>query len=386
MEEKNELVVYGENGEILDCKFERVDFNNRPTIISYCDDVIDSIVSVLENSAKISTRTEQELIDSQTIDEITNFDKTLEKTEEKNQNPGLIVKAKRSVGSLLAKLGFNSLEEHFKEESLEDKRDQQQETLDQVKEMLGRQIERILMGIDITGSIIRDTEPLVNQLDVMIKVGHDDLNAFKEETEALATTADVSDGAAQREINVRRKVANLFEEQLSSLSGMSTSYYQALEEYELLQLADMSLVGTKTKQIKHGLPMMTTQADLMVREKEQARAIQEAKALDDAFNYAIKKNADQILTNVEATIDLSVNGGVKAETQEYVGEKITKAVELYRSRDKKIKDRMAKDKQIREKLKDERNKAKQDILGLFEDTLLTDGFSVDAPQKRLGGK
>jgi len=382
----NELVVYGQNGEILDCRFQRVDFNNPPTVISYCDDAIDAIAGVLENSSKLSVGTPQETLDAKKIDEITNFDETLDEGNEKLENPGLIVRAKKSLGALLSKIGITSLEEHLREESLQDLHDQQQEMLTEVKEILVRQIERITMGIELTGDIINETTPLIQQLDAMVEVGRSDLAAFREETEVLAASVDPTDIKAQRPINIRRKVADVFDEKLNQLANMSISYDQAMEEYQIQQLTDMALVGVKTGQIKHGIPMMRTQADLMVRGKEQTKAIAEAKALDVAFNDAIKKNSDVILINANETLDLSVNGGIKTETHEYVRERISKAVEVYRSRDKKIKERIAKDAQTRDKLIAQRNKDKQDILSLFEENLLTEGFTAENPQKRLGGK
>lgn len=387
MENKNnELVVYGEKGEVLDCKFQRVDFSNPPTVISYCDDAIDAIAGVLENSSKLSIGTPQEIIDGKKIDEITNFDQTLDEGNEKLENPGLITRAKKGLGALLSKIGITSFEEHLKEESLQDLHDQQQEMLTEVKEILIRQIERIMMGIELTGDIINETTPLIAQLDAMVEVGRADLSAFREETELLAANVDPTDVKAQKPINIRRKVADVFEEKLNQLANMSISYDQAMEEYQIQQLTDMALVGVKTGQIKHGIPMMRTQADLMVRGKEQTKAIEEAKALDVAFNDAIKKNSDVILINANETLDLSVNGGIKSETHEYVRERITKAVDVFRSRDEKIKARIAKDAQTREKLIAQRNKDKQDILSLFEETVLVEGFTTENPQKRLGGK
>lgn len=382
----NELVVYGQNGEIVECNFQRVDFSNPPTIISYCDDTIEALANVLESSSQLVVETQQEQVDAKVMDEISTFDESLDESAEKSQKKGLLAKAKRGVSSILAKIGIDAFEEALQDDTFANRYKKQREMLSQVKEILERQNERILGDISLTGEIIKAMEPLIEQLDTMIEVGKADLEAFNKETEALAATIEPNDVKAQKAIRMRNKIAEVFAEKLNKLANMSISYDQEVEEYQLQQLADMSLVGIKTDQIKHGVPLLESQASLMVKNKEQSQAIAEAKALDDVINGAVRKNADELLTNVTATVDLSVNGGVRTETLEHVGNSLAKAIEVYKSRDKMLKDRMAKDAQVRQKLQADRNKAKQEILGLFEENLLADSMTQAPTQKRIGGK
>lgn len=384
--ENNELVVYGENGEIVECSFERVDFNNHPTIMSYGDSVIDELANVLESSSQLIVETPQEQVDAKTMQAISTFDESLDESAEKSKNPGLIVKVKRGLSSALSKIGINAFQEVLQEDTFVVRYKKQREMLAVVKEILGRQNERILAEISLTSDIIKTMEPLIKKFDTMIEVGQKDLATYREETDALALSAAQDDFKAQKAIRLRRKVEEVFEKQLNELANMSISYEQQVEEYQFQQLTDMSLVSTKTSQIKHGVPVLESQASLMVKNKEQEQAIAEAKALDDAINNAIKKNADDVLTNITGAMDLDVNGGIRTETQEYVGATLSKAVDLYKIRDKKIKERIEKDTKAREKLKAERNRAKQEILGLFEETFLPEGLSQAPVQKTLGGK
>lgn len=73
MEKNNELVVYGENNEIVSCNFQRVDLTNPPTVLNYCSDVIDTIGNVLDSTAQLEVENEIEIIDSKKIDQITSF-------------------------------------------------------------------------------------------------------------------------------------------------------------------------------------------------------------------------------------------------------------------------------------------------------------------------
>ena len=389
---ENELIVYGENGEIVECGFDRVDFTNPPSLISYGDSVIEELANVLESTSQLILETPQEQVDSKIMQEITTFDQTLDKSAEKINNPGLVDKAKRGLSSVLSKLGITALEDALQEESLANQYREQREKLSEVKEILVRQNERIFASITLTSEIIKTMQPLIKKFDTMIEVAKEDLKKFRSEIDALAATADPQDERVKNAIRVRVQTADFFEKQLNELQNMSVTYDQTVAEYQLQQITDMSLVSTKTSQIKHGIPVLETQAGLMVKNKEQQQAIAEAKALNDAINNAVKKNAGDLLTNIEGALQLEVNGGITGDTIASVNSTITKAVEVYKNRDKMIKEKIAKDSQIREKVKADRNKTKQAILGLFEDSFLIDGNDAsitiieNTPQKQIGSK
>lgn len=387
MENNNELVVYGENGQIIECKFQRVDFNNPPTVISYCDDVIESLANILDSTSKLVIETPQEIMDTKTIDRIALFNEGVDESLEEQANPGLATRTKRSLNSMFSKIGITLFEEALQEDTPANRYKKQREILAEVKEILGRQNERIITGISFKGEIIKAMEPNVTNLDTMIEVGQKDLKAFKEETAAMALQIAPEDYKGKKEIRIREKIALIFDEKLNRLANMAEAYYLEIEEYQISQLTDMTLVGIKTDQIKHGVPLMESQAGLMVVTKEQTQQLTEAKALDDVINNTIMKNADELLVNVNTASELSVNGGLRTSTIEHTANQVSKAIETYRNRQKQIKYKMIKDAQTRERLRAQRNKDKQEILGLFEDNLLADGLTESlSNEKKFGGK
>ena len=66
--ENNELVVYGENGEIVECKFQRVDLYNPPTILSYCGDIKDAIGNVLDSTSQMTIEIDELVVDEKAIE------------------------------------------------------------------------------------------------------------------------------------------------------------------------------------------------------------------------------------------------------------------------------------------------------------------------------
>ena len=83
--EKNEIVNYGENGEILDCKFNRIDFDNPSSILSYGSDVKDSISAILDSTAELSISNNEIKLDETKISAVTSFDDSLDESEERRK-------------------------------------------------------------------------------------------------------------------------------------------------------------------------------------------------------------------------------------------------------------------------------------------------------------
>ena len=63
----NELVLYNERGELVECNFQRVDFNNPPSILSYGDEVKEAITNILNSTAQIAVSSEEYKINDSLI-------------------------------------------------------------------------------------------------------------------------------------------------------------------------------------------------------------------------------------------------------------------------------------------------------------------------------
>ena len=79
--ENNELVVYGQNGEIMECNFKRVDLQNPSTILGYCSDVKDAIGNILDSTSQMTIEVDELTVDEKAIEKISTFDTTLDESE-----------------------------------------------------------------------------------------------------------------------------------------------------------------------------------------------------------------------------------------------------------------------------------------------------------------
>ena len=113
MEKNNELVVYGESGEIVNCNFQRVDLQAPSTILSYCSDVKDAISAVLESTAQMTIQVDELTVDEKDIEKISNFDASLDESEKSTGKNTLI----KGIKGLLGKLGVDSFKDTLEEDN-----------------------------------------------------------------------------------------------------------------------------------------------------------------------------------------------------------------------------------------------------------------------------
>ena len=93
--ENNEIVVYGDNGEIVNCNFNRVDLTTPASILSYGSEAIEAIGDVLDSTAQMAIETDQEIVDGKKIESISNFGKELDESEKEQKSTTLVKKGKQ---------------------------------------------------------------------------------------------------------------------------------------------------------------------------------------------------------------------------------------------------------------------------------------------------
>ena len=383
MEEKNDLIIYGENGEIQSCSFQRVDLNTPSTILSYCSDVIDAIGNVLDSTAQMAIETEQERIDSKTMDKIQNFGKELDESEKEQKSTSLVKGAKKFLGNL----GIKYFQESLEKESYKGRYEAYCDMLNQVVQIVEHQKQSSLNDIEFINGIIAEMNPLIDQLEAMIQVGHKDKEAYDKETEELKQISDPNDMNVQRGITFRTKISEAFQEKLNKLENMLTAYRQQIDSYKMQQLVDMGIVTDKEDYLRHSSPMLKSQGSLMINNRIQAEKLAESKALNAAVNNAITQNAQELLTNIEASVDLSVNGGITTQSLEVVSATLTKGMKIINDSTKLKEQKIAKDAEARKRIKAAASQFNESIINFLDAQVVTPAnIGEVTEQKRIGGK
>ncbi len=380
MEKNNELVVYGESGEIVSCSFERVDLTVPSTILSYCSDVKDAISNVLESTAQMTIQVDELKIDEKEIQKISTLDESLDKSE-KNEGKNSIIKA---VKGFLGKIGLEAFKGALEEDTYATRYQEYCELLNKIAEAVEAQKQNTLNDIELKNNIIREMTPLIEQLEVMIKVGIQDRDAYDKETEDLKVNADPNNMDVQREIQFRTQVSAIFNNKLNELEKALILYKEQIQGYRIQQNTDMELVMHNDSYLKDSLPILKAQGSLMVGNRIQKGRLERAQALDAATNSAIVTNAKDLQQNAQLAVDLSVKGRVSMATLEEVEKAIKSGIQIFKDGKRLKQEQNVKERQRMSKLNTSLNQYREELLNLIEGNEIT--AQAMGETRRIGGK
>jgi len=308
--ENNEIVVYGNNGEIVECKFQRVDLNTPATILSYCSDIKDAIGTILDSTSQMTIEVDELKVDEKSIEKISTFDQSLDESEKSKGKNSLI----KGIKGFLGKIGVEAFKEVLEEDNYASRYEEYCKLLNEVAQAVEAQKQNTLNDIELKNNIIKEMSPLVEQLEVMIEVGLKDKAAYDKETEDLKLNGDPNNIDIQNQIQFRTQISAIFNNKINELEKALILYKEQIQTYRIQQNSDMELVMSNESYLRDSVPILKAQGSVMVFNRIQTKRIQRQQALDQATNQAIINNAQELQTNAQAAVDLSVKGRVNVAT------------------------------------------------------------------------
>ena len=324
----NEIVVYDNNGQIIDCQFARNDMNQPASILSYCSDVKDQISGILESTAQMSIAAEEVVLDEATINSIASFDESLDESEKQRNKKELAIVAKAK--SLLAKFGVDKFEDEARLKTYKGRYDEYCRGISLVVEAVEKQKQASLNDIQLRNEIIEEMTPLIEQLEIMVKVGHEDKAKYDAETDEIRKiqpqTLDT-----EYQIQYREQLSEVLNNKLHELEKALVLYKEQIQAYRLQQKTDMQLTMEADSYIRDQAPILKAQGSVMVFNRQQADRITRMQKLNEKSNEALTNNARQLEQNVQATIDLMLNQGISVDTLKVVDQSLRKGVDLFRN-------------------------------------------------------
>lgn len=388
-----EIVVYGQNGEIVDCYFQRVDFNTPSTILSYCDDVKNSISAILDSTAQMAIDSQEIRIDEEMLRNITSFDESLDESErkkEKQDNLPAIIKGARG---LLAKIGVKKFEEVSEEETTYKGRYRKYcRGLEEVAAAVESQKQAALNEINLRNDIIAEITPYIEILEEMIKVGEIDRATFDATIEELKKLPQDQD--TQYEIQYKTQLSEVFNGKLDKLSRALVALKGQVQGYRLQNNTDMTAVMEHTSYISDVAPILKAQGSLVVFNRQQENRLNDLALLNQASNQAIANNARDLEQNAASAVELSVHGGITVETLKSVKDAAQRGFAIVQKGRKEQQQQIAKNKVALAELNAALSDFQQELLQLADDNsvreeLLKSSSSTNgygAPVKKLGTK
>ena len=322
----NELVLYNERGELVECNFQRVDFNNPPSILSYGDEVKEAITNILNSTAQIAVSSEEYKINDSLISSIASFDDSLDNSEKENKKNSIV----KGIKGFLGQLGIERMKEEAEKDTYKGRFKEYCSQIEKVCTVMASQSEASMRDIDTRSAIISEMKPQIEQLELIIKAGKLDKEKFDASILELKKTASPDDQALQYEIQYKEKLSEVFNNKLSALEKVLVLYKEQIHSYRIQQTTDMQLVMNIKSYLSDSAPILKAQGSVMVFSRLQENRIKTLENVNQATNRAIINNAKCLEQNVAKAVDLSLNNGVSIDTLKYLckGGRCSKGVYL----------------------------------------------------------
>lgn len=360
----SQVSIVEENSALTDFTFERVNLNDPKSILSYCDSIKSQITGILESTAEMSVNQEQAFISDDVLKTITSFDESLEEADrEAAKQEGFLARVKKG---LLLKLGSEKVE---KEEQMKTYAGRYRDYIDKINlviENVEVLSENALNDINLRKAIAEQMKPLIEQMDVMIKTGEADKEAYDQETTALGQVAQTDD--EKYLVQYRSQISDIFAKKLVELQKVHILYKEQLQQYNQQQFTDMNIVMQAQSYISDQAPILKAQGSTQIFNKGQGERITQLAELNEASNLAVENNTRNLEANVKASVDLMVNGGFKTETIASVQQSLQRGNEVLKNGKKQLILKTQKDNEALKKINAQLDESQREIMALIEQT------------------
>ena len=387
-----EIVTYGEKGEIVSCQFGRVDFDTPATILSYCDDVKDEISDILDSTAQMALDSQEVQVDEKMLSNITSFEQSLDESEKQKQKEANQPAIIKGIKGILASLGVKKFEQKSEEETTYKGRYEKWcEGLEEVSGAVESQKQGALNDINLRNSIISEITPYIEILEEMIKVGEIDKATFDATIEELKQLPQDQD--TQYAVQYKTQLSEVFNGKLDKLRVALVSLKTQVQTYRLQNGTDMQNVMEATTYIADVAPILKAQGSVMVFNRQQENRLRTLAQLNEAANVAMTNNARDLEQNIQAAAELGLNSGISVETLKTIEGTVRRGIGISQNFRQQKQARIEQNKQALTQLSSALDSASQELLQLADDATVreellkgTSTASYRVPQKKLGTK
>lgn len=365
MENNNSLEVF-HKGEILDCNFERVDFNNPETLLRYAGGVKDEISKIFDTTAEMALESKEITLDEKTLSLVSSFDESLEESEKEKEKlakqPAII----KGLKGLLSNIGITKIKEDEEFETTYKGRYQKYcEGIEKVCEAIELQKQASLNDISLRNAIVKELTPHIVELEHEINVGKLDKEAYDKQTEEIKKQPQTQD--TLYEIQYRTQLSEVFGGKINELEKALVLFKEQVQSYRLQQRTDMELVMKCDSYLDDTAPVLKAQGSIMVFNRQQENRITQMSKLNEATNTAIVNNAKNLEKNIQGAVELSLNSGVSVNTLEIVDSSLKKGIELFKQGREKRQQQIAKEKQDLLNLNNSLDNYQKELLQLIDE-------------------
>lgn len=380
VKEAKELSVKEEHLAVLSslpADFKRVDFDDPRSIMQYGHDDKEAISNILINTAGMSIKKGRNVLTNEMVEKIYSFDEDLDESDKFANKKELPIVKKIKNG--LTKLGVQKFKEEEEQNSYGAKYEAYCQNIEEVCKYMEESMQESLNDIDLRSQIAWEMKPYLEHLQMTIKAGEADYFLLLEEIENMKKAPNAEE--LREEIISKEQIAFVFNDKLDKLRKVFTSYKQQLLVYAEQQHNEMILVTQQQSYIEDQQPILRAQGSSMIFNRQQQLRANDLDKLNEATNKAYQENAAAIMKNTETISDLAINGGLKSESIETLQKAIEHGIEVIKTTQQKLNDRIAADEQVLANVNAASDEYEEELQGINE---ILEGLHERPKQKKLG--
>ena len=305
--------------------FNRVDFSDPSSILSYGSEVAESISQTVDGLSDLLKNGKIVEVPQEKLDSISNFEGRINELKENEQKEAekKTTKLKKFIEKILRR------EETDEKLTLEDYFNLYCEDLEEVIDAVAQTRENSQVNVEIISSFFKELKPAIAMLEEMIKVGEADNEAYKQETEQLSLElANDVTGDIARQINIRTKMSEIFSEKLMEQQKNLMILKEFMMQCSEAQTTSMNKALKADSFIRDTASILRGQGVLTVVNVQDAGELGFLNSAIDAANQAFVNNGKLGLSNLESSMKLQKKGNITIETIHTLAEQGKKAVQI----------------------------------------------------------
>jgi len=323
--EKNEVIVVDKE-EVMDVNFQRVDFNEPSTVLSYGQDVISEIEKMV--SEVTSSISEEYVPDEEfyeRVDELSGFSTKLDKLEEKKE------KSNEGINKFLNFINRKILKDESNEKlSYSQEYQKYVDSVDQVVREVEMMYNSSRNDFELFSQFIKRIKPYIGVLQQVYSLGFEDRVKFSEEVIDLEQkyAAEPDNVDYKRESIYKRQVLDIFDEKLFGIQKSIASINEIVIQWNLRQMNAIKQLTSYQSFLTLDKSVLKLNGTALVGAKKQKEEVERLQYLVDGVNAALVQGPKELNDNIRGINELTKEGNIRVSTLAEIDKYLQEGVNL----------------------------------------------------------
>lgn len=367
--------------------FERVNIDDPLSIMNYGSEAQKQVSALLKSTAQMTVKQKPAFLSEEMLAKVISFDEILKEQHQKEERKKSLLE--RCASFIHKKATGELSQETLSPASYQERYEEYVANLNLVSQSLDSIALDAQSDIKIRSEIVKKLKPITEYIDYLIKIGKQDLDAYKKQTYELIQTLDNPDDESL--ITLRTELASAFASQLNGLEKSVVLYKDAIFKYQLQQADSLTTAQTVEKFKQQQLPVLEAAASMTIFNSLESARQQSLLDLSEAANLAIARSALSTVEAVKQSAIVSSKSGFDMETINCVLTATKGAVKIIRAAKSAYDKKISEEREMLEEIEENFEHQEQGVLDVIsvQNEALLDKQSekgTDIITRRIGTK